>query len=125
MDKGGNKSITGGYNAPFPNPFIDPKPDDEWLTDRLTDEAIDFVKEHKEEPFFVNLHYYTVHRPIRKRSEESYQHFINKPGDSITGQGLGKFRKLHATYATMIKSMDDNVKRLMTYLDNNDLQVRS
>ncbi|MDB4325976.1 sulfatase-like hydrolase/transferase, partial [Akkermansiaceae bacterium] len=69
-DKGYN-APSGGYFAPFKNPFITDKKDDEWLTDRLTSDAIDFIERHNEQPFFINLHYYSPHRPSVSRSEES------------------------------------------------------
>lgn len=122
FEEGGYKSENGGYRAPFSNPFIEPKDGDEWLTDRLTDDAIDFMETQKNEPFFVNLHYYTVHRPIKNRSEELYQKYINKEGDPVTGQGLGKRRERAACYATMIESLDNNIQRLIDYLDKNDLR---
>ncbi len=124
LEVGGYKSETGGYFAPFSNPFIEPKPDDKWLTDRLTDEAIEFMAEHQQDPFFINLHYYTVHRPIRGRSEALVKKYLSKPGDPITGQGMdeGKNKEREAQYATMIESLDDNVGRLVAFLDENGLR---
>lgn len=122
LEDGGYKSETGGYFAPFTNPFIEQKPDDEWLTDRLTDDVIEFIDEHKEGPFFINLHYYTVHRPIRSRSEELLEKYLTKPGDPVTGQGEGKSREVHASYATMIESLDDNVGRIVDFLDRSGLR---
>jgi len=112
----GYKAPSGGYVAPFKNPFIEDKEGDEWLTDRLTDEAIDFIKRHSDEPFFVNLHYYAPHRPTVVRDEESLRHFMEKATDEGTGQG-SKNREEIAAYATMVKSIDDNVKRIVDYLD--------
>lgn len=117
----GYKSESGGYKAPFKNPFIEDKESDEWLTDRLTDEAIDFIKRNKEEPFFVNLHFYAPHRPIVPRSAEYYQKFIEKQPDTITGQGI-KRREEAAGYASMIASIDDNVQRIIDYLDQEGLR---
>ncbi|WP_435895780.1 sulfatase [Oceaniferula spumae] len=111
----------GGYVAPFKNPFIKDKEDDEWLTDRLTTDAIDFMKRHKDGPFFINLHYYSPHRPSVARSKESLQHFMEKAADPETGQGEGK-RKEIAAYATMVKSLDDNVQRIIDYLDESGLR---
>lgn len=122
LEPGGYHSKTGGYFAPFSNPFLGQKPSDEWLTDRLTDEAIAFMNEHKAEPFFVNLHFYTVHRPIRSRSDSLYQKYMNKPGDPETGQGMGHKKEKMAAYATMIESLDDNVKRLLDFLEANHLR---
>lgn len=124
LEIGGYQSETGGYFAPFSNPFLEQKSTDEWLTDRLTDEAIAFMEEHKEEPFFINLHYYTVHRPLRSRNEKLYKKYMNKPGDPLTGQGLEKGEKKDyvARYATMIESLDDNVERIVHYLDEKGLR---
>ncbi|QGJ72300.1 putative sulfatase [Planctomycetales bacterium 10988] len=122
LEEGGYKSDTGGYFAPFSNPFIEQKPDDEWLTDRLTDDAIEFMEQHQDEPFLINLHFYTVHRPTRARSQKLFNKYLNKPGDPNTGQGLGKNREEMAAYATMIKSMDDNIQRIVEYLDRTGLR---
>lgn len=122
-DKGYN-APGGGYVAPFKNPFIEDKENDEWLTDRLTSDAIDFMERNKDEPFFVNLHYYAPHRPSVLRSEEGLSHFMKKPGDPLTGQGMGpaKKKKEIAAYATMVKSLDENIKRITDYLDRAGLR---
>lgn len=124
LEVGGYQSETGGYFAPFSNPFLEQKPDDEWLTDRLTDEAIEFIGEHRSEPFFINLHYYTVHRPLRARSKEQLAKYMSKPGDPVTGQGMkkGKQQILEAEYATMIESLDDNIGRIEKFLVDNQLR---
>ena len=119
--KEGYKAPGGGYVAPFKNPFVLDKKDDQWLTDRLTDEAIDFMERHQDEPFFVNLHYYAPHRPSVARSKESLKHFMDKAADTATGQGK-KNRGEIAAYATMVKSIDDNVKRIVDYLDEAGLR---
>ncbi|MEN8791454.1 MAG: sulfatase [Lentimonas sp.] len=111
----------GGYVAPFKNPFIEERPDGGWLTDRLTNDAIDFMHRNKEKPFFVNLHYYAPHRPSVPRDKELLQYFMQKSADTQTGQGEGK-RKEIAAYATMVKSIDDNVKRIIDYLDEAGLR---
>ena len=117
----GYQSSSGGYKAPFKNPFIEEKKDDEWLTDRLTDEAIDFIAKNKNKPFFVNLHFYAPHRPTIPRNGELYQKFLNKKPDSITGQGQKRLEEI-AGYATMIQSIDENVKRIFGFLDKQGLR---
>jgi len=117
----GYKAPSGGYKAPFKNPFIEDKPTDEWLTDRLTDETIDFIGRHKETPFFVNLHYYAPHRPTVVRNKEWMKKFMSKLPDSITGQGTKNLEEI-AGYATMIQSLDENVGRLMAYLNKEGLR---
>ncbi|SMG45275.1 sulfatase [Arenibacter troitsensis] len=117
----GYKSESGGYKAPFKNPFIGDKEDDEWLTDRLTDDAIDFIERNKQQPFLVNLHYYAPHRPTVPRDKDSFQKFMGKAADSITGQGENNREEI-AGYATMIASIDENVKRIFDYLDQEGLR---
>lgn len=128
LEAGGYHSKGGGYFAPFQNPFIEQKPTDEWLTDRLTDEAIEFMDLHKEEPFLINLDYYAVHKPIRARSKELYDKYYQKQ-DTVLGQGVlgkgkaGAKRKIeHTGYATMVESVDDNMKRILDFLDKNNLR---
>ncbi len=118
---GGYKHPDGGFRAPFTNPFIEQKEGDEWLTDRLTDEALEFMAESGDTPFFINLHYYAVHRPLVKRSEEMYQKYFQKEGDEELGQGVESMKEDHATYATMIESVDDNVGRILAFLDKEGL----
>ena len=122
LEEGGYNSESGGYRAPFSNPFIAPKADDEWLTDRLASDAIEFMEANKNGPFLVNLHFYAVHRPIKNRNETLFEKYKHKPGDSITGQGLGKNKERMASYATMVASMDENVKKIIDYLDRNSLR---
>lgn len=122
LEVDGYRGPTGGYFAPFNNPFIETNPKDNWLTDHLTTEAINFMNEHKAHPFFIDLHYYTVHNPLRKRSEELYHKYMAKEGDPVIGQGIGEKKSRDATYATMIESLDDNVQRLVDYLESNGLR---
>ncbi len=122
--KTGYNSESGGYKAPFKNPFIEDKPTDEWLTDRLTADAIDFMKRNKDKPFFVNLHFYAPHRPTVARTQQAVEHFIQKKADPTTGQGEGspKAKSNIAGYASMIQSVDDNVKRIIDFLDASGLR---
>ncbi|WP_276168160.1 sulfatase [Zobellia alginiliquefaciens] len=122
LEEGGYKSERGGYRAPFSNPFIEPKADDEWLTDRLAADAIEFIDDHKSNPFLVNLHFYAVHRPIKNRNDALFDKYMNKPGDPITGQGMGKNKERMASYATMVQSMDENIGKIMAYLKKNNLE---
>ena len=120
----GYHAPSGGYVAPFKNPFIEEKEDDHWLTDRLTDDAIDFMKRHEQGPFFVNLNYYAPHRPSVARSKKLLEYFMQKPGDSKTGQGtseVGDKREI-AAYATMVGSVDENVGRIIEFLDKAGLR---
>ena len=119
--KEGYNAPGGGYVAPFKNPFIEPKKNDDWLSDRLTDEAIDFMKRHKDEPFFVDLHFYAPHKPTIARSEEALKKFQAKKACPVTGQDP-KLVKQIAAFATMVENIDHNVKRVVDYLEEAGLK---
>lgn len=117
----GYKSKSGGYIAPFKNPFINEKPDDQWLTDRLTDEAIAFMGKNADSPFFINLHYYAPHRPSIPRSEELLKKYQNKEKEQLTGRDSKAKREL-AAYGTLVESLDQNVGRLVDFLESSGLR---
>ena len=60
-----------GYFAPF---GIDTLPDDipagEYLTDYLTDRAIELIENNGDAPFFLNLSHYAVHTPIQAKEAD-------------------------------------------------------
>ena len=97
-----------GYTAPYNNlPNLDKAPVGENLTDRLTTEAINFVKKNKDQPFFLYLPYYAVHTPLMGKPEliEKYK---NKGGSD--GQD-------NPVYAAMVENVDINIGRLLKTID--------
>ncbi len=84
----------------------------EYLTDRLTDEALRMMDAAGDRPFFLNLCYHTVHTPIEGKPElvERYQ--------ARLGPNL---RHRNAAYAAMVHSLDENVGRVLAYLDRRGL----
>ena len=53
-----------GYFSPYKIDNIKNGPRGEHLTDRLTTEAIQFLRQNKDTPFFLYLPFYSVHTPI-------------------------------------------------------------
>ncbi len=102
----------GGYFSPYKIDFIKDGPKGEYLTDRLTDEAISFVEKNKDTTFFVYLPYYAVHTPLMGK-EYLVEKFQNKKG--IKGQN-------NAKYAAMVASMDENIGKLLTALREKGLE---
>ena len=57
-----------GYFPPHGKaPGLAEAPADEYLTDRLSDEAIGFIRENKDRPWLLYLTHFAVHTPIRGR----------------------------------------------------------
>jgi len=85
-----------------------------YLTDRLTNEAINFIKSHQSDPFFLYLSYYTVHIPLegKKVLVEKYMQILKEVKDSSG---------LDADYLAMIESLDQNVGRIVDLLNSTGL----
>jgi arylsulfatase A-like enzyme len=82
-------------------------PKGQYLADFLTDKAVDFIKRHKEGPFFLYLPHFAVHSPHHAK-EELIAKF--RPKSSVGGHN-------NPTYAAMIASVDESVGRIMALLD--------
>jgi arylsulfatase A len=81
--------------------------DGQYLTDVLTDEAIEFIGRHRDEPFFLHLAYNAPHFPLQCPPEDLFPY-------ASTGQyNLG----VSIVYG-MIRRMDAGIARLMETLDD-------
>lgn len=56
------------YDAPFRLPNYDGKPG-EYLTDRLTTDALQYIEDHRDQPFFLYFSHFAVHDPIEGRKD--------------------------------------------------------
>jgi arylsulfatase A-like enzyme len=59
----------GTYFAPYHMKGLEGGPDGEYLTDRLTTEALKWVEKNKDGPFFLYLAHFAVHDPIQGRKD--------------------------------------------------------
>jgi arylsulfatase A-like enzyme len=88
------------------NPKV-PYPKGTYLGDFLTDKAVDFIRRHKDHPFFLYLPHFEVHVPLQAK-ESWTEHFRPKP----------PFGGHHdPIYAGMIASVDESVGRIIALLD--------
>ncbi len=83
-------------------------PEGEYITDRLTDEAIKFLETHREEPFLLNLWHYGVHGPWGHK--ESYTAAFAQKSDP-------RGQQRNPIMASMLKSVDDSLGRILDKLD--------
>ena len=97
-----------GYFSPYNVSNIENGPKGEHLTDRLTSEAIHFLRKNKDGPFFLYLPFYSVHTPIMAKEKlvKKYQAKTENP------------LEIDPTYAAMVETMDTNVGRLLNELDD-------
>ncbi len=88
-----------------------PEPGSPYLTDALTDLAVDYIHgrtQTPDHPFLLYFCHYAVHEPLQARPED-IQHFEKKSTRGWNGQ-------TNAVYAGMIKALDDSVGRVMQAL---------
>ncbi len=81
----------------------------EYLTDRLTTEALRIIANVHEEPFFLHLAYHSVHTPIEAKPK-TIEHFRGQLRDGLHHD--------NPTYAAMVQSLDENVGRVLDSLDS-------
>ncbi|WP_217699546.1 sulfatase [Salegentibacter holothuriorum] len=115
----------GGYYSPYKNEKLKDGPNGEYLTDRLTNESIQFMEENQNKPFYLHLAYYTVHTPIQANKEyiEKFQKKKNqleesKPIIKQDGRGNTVQNQNNAAYASMVYALDKSVGTLLNKLDS-------
>jgi len=105
--------ISGGsYFHPYNR--VDPviKPvlgEDEYLVDRMNHEAVEFIRAHKDEPFFLYLSHYAVHTAlVGKRADVEY--FSAKAGcTDVPYDKRAWLPERNPHLAAMLRSIDDGV----------------
>lgn len=124
-----------GYYSPYNIPTLEDGPEHEYLTDRLTDEAVKLISESTDKPFFLNLCHYAVHVPIQIADDALVEKYRKKAAD----MGLDKVKTFEEGdffpceskkdkrivrrlvqsdpyYAAMIENLDNNIGRVLDAL---------
>lgn len=91
--------------------------DGDYLSDRLTDEVLEFVETNRERPFFAYLPDHAVHAPFEPKPDllKKYQAKGTAGGD----------RRQDPAYAATIEAVDQNVGRIMAALERLKLTERT
>ena len=104
-----------------------------YLTEMLTDKAIEFIEQSRPDPFFCYLAYNAPHTPYEGTPEKYRQIYRDSPLRTFpdeplnplnTGLGRANHRKRDSmiTYYAMITAVDEQVGRIVRKLD--DLNLR-
>jgi arylsulfatase A len=126
-----------GQPASYSFPYRDPKweavnvpgledgRDGEYLTDRLTGEAIRFIESRRGTPFFLVLSHYAVHTPIQAQAPLRAK-YEAKAASLYAGEAsppkaepgaTTKTRQDNPAYAAMIESVDNSLGRVREALE--------
>lgn len=124
-----------GYFSPWGIPGMADAPEGTYLTDHLTDAAIDLIRQPDSRPFFLHLSHYAVHIPIQAPPElvAKYESKAKRLGlDRFTPLRDGEHFKTERMrkaivrhrilqsdpgYAAMIENLDANIGRVLTTLE--------
>lgn len=80
----------------------------EYLTDRLTDEAVSFIRQQSgEQPFFLYMAHHAVHTPLQAKEELIEKYRQKKPGEKHN----------NPVYAAMVQSLDESVGLIIKSLE--------
>lgn len=78
--------------------IVEREPDQRWLTERYTEEALRFIRTHQDEPFFLYLAHSMPHTPL----------WVSDPFLGASGAGL---------YGDVIEEVDASTGRIMAELE--------
>ncbi len=121
-----------GYFSPYGMENLSDGPDGEYLTDRITDEAIALIENREaDKPFFLNMSHYAVHTPIqapadliKKYEQKAKDLGLDKQEAIIQGEHFPCVHKIDQhvqrriiqsdpAYAAMVENLDTNIGRLL------------
>lgn len=100
------------YFSPYKIAALPDGPAGQYISDRLTDEALKFIDTNQRRPFFLYLPHFAVHTPLMAKPDVMKKY--KRKADPNAPQH-------HAAYAALVESVDDSVGRIMQQLD--DLKI--
>ena len=98
-----------GYYDPYRNalPGLKGRKAGEYLTDRESDEAVRFLRKHRDRPLFLYMSHYAVHMPLQGRADLVEKYKAKQP--------VGKHKS--PVYAAMVESVDQSTGKILRALD--------
>lgn len=96
-----------GYYPPHGKvPGLEDAPPDEYLTDRLNQEAVKFIRDSADAPWMLYLTHFAVHTPLNAK-RELVQKYAEKPPGELHD---------HVAMATMIEAVDEGIGQIVAVL---------
>jgi len=104
---GNHTGTPKSYFSPFKNSTIKDGPKGEYLPDRLSKEAADYINAEHDKPFFLFLSHYAVHTPMKAPQATINKH-TNRKGNKYQNNPI---------YAAMIEHSDNSVQNVLNALE--------
>jgi arylsulfatase A-like enzyme len=129
-----------GYFSPWDIEGLENAEDGTYLTDFLTDRAIDLIENREDRPFFMHLSHYAVHTPlnapenlVRKYEEKARRMGLDSINPIEVGEHFWCLHKehlqierrtfqSHPIYAAMIENLDTNIGRTLLSIKEQGLE---
>ena len=130
----GGLYLKNKYFSPWNIPNIENGPEGEYITDRLADEAVNFINQDHDSPFLLYFSFYNVHAPfcapdpLVKKYEKKKRELEMTDADRFQEFSFGekqiRYRESqdHATYAAMVESMDNAVGKVLAALSEKGIE---
>ena len=120
----------GGFEVGQPPSYFDPysnarfdgivglpsRFESEYLTGREVDEALHFLHQNRETPFFLHLSHYAVHSPLQA-PEKLVGKYSKKELENPAPPQVGSGHE-NPTYAAMIEMVDRSLGKILAHLDD-------
>lgn len=124
---GSGKGSTPSYFSPYGLPNLSDGPRGEYLVERLTHEAVAFIRESHAagRPFLLQLSHYAVHIPKQARPQLIAKYTAKLKAHPTEGpdfsdgppDGRVRIRQSDPIYAAMVESLDASVGAILAELD--------
>ena len=104
-------------------PFSDKKPDGiSYPYDEVTETALKFMGESKDQPFFLYLAHWMVHWPAMTRNGELLEYYCDKLGQPFPPKAgeMSNPGQNNPYFASMVSTVDWSLGRIMDYLEKTD-----
>lgn len=90
--------------------------------DQTTEDALTFMREHQEQPFFLYYAAWLVHTPIHSRDRALLEHYCRKLGVEVPTdpEGWNLKGQRNPYYCAMVALLDYYMGRIITHLETTD-----
>ena len=91
-------------------------------TDAVTENALQFIRDNKEEPFFLYLAHWMVHYPIHSKNRELLQYYCDKFGMEFPTEDvpMTKGGQSNPYFGAMVTTLDWSLGRVIDLLKKTD-----
>lgn len=124
VSPGGNRPFLSNYFSPYHLEGFEDGPSGEHIDDRLASEALTFLSEHRDEPVFLNLWFFSVHIPLQTRIELKRKYALrrNLADPQQNPEMAGMIETMDTALGTLLRGIEKlglQEKTIVIFLSDN------